>query len=341
MYEDADQEESMLEQQLSMETEYARHPHALKLFDPVPGMPVAVQREDTSWSRALIAQVLADQMCARVFYVDEGRYGRVSLSRLRYLRRELFTNEASPFRARLFGIRFSDAESEQQAFGFVYKTLSELADTKSIRIVVKNVVSDEEEKGQEQERQEDRSRRRRVEVNKGLYEIILRCPYEGRLTNLNVILTKLGYAECVDMSIYEGESEQQPTAPHLYLQPQLLQPQQTAHRVASTNESSAFMVPTSASSSAMAPGATTVAPPDDPSTTPKVTNFLMKAHKPTEIEREIKELVKDFMPSKVKTSPPANSVKCRVTSVVSPNEIWLQDVVDADMRYEQYVYLRC
>ena len=125
MYEDADQEESMLEQQLSMETEYARHPHALKLFDPVPGMPVAVQREDTSWSRALIAQVLADQMCARVFYVDEGRYGRVSLSRLRYLRRELFTNEASPFRARLFGIRFSDAESEQQAFGFVYKTLSE------------------------------------------------------------------------------------------------------------------------------------------------------------------------------------------------------------------------
>ena len=319
MYEDADQEESMLEQQLSMETEYARHPHALKLFDPVPGMPVAVQREDTSWSRALIAQVLADQMCARVFYVDEGRYGRVSLSRLRYLRRELFTNEASPFRARLFGIRFSDAESEQQAFGFVYKTLSELADTKSIRIVVKNVVSDEEEKDQEQEqeRQEDRSRRRRVEVNKGLYEIILRCPYEGRLTNLNVILTKLGYAECVDMSIYEGESEQQPTAPHLYPQPQLLQPQQTA------------------------PGATTVAQPDDPSTTPKVANFLMKAHKPTEIEREIKELVKDFMPSKVKTSPPANSVKCRVTSVVSPNEIWLQDVVDADMRYEQYVFLRC
>ena len=160
-----------------MQTEYARYPHALKLFDPVPGMPVAVQREDTSWSRALIAQVLADQMCARVFYVDEGRYGRVSLSRLRYLRRELFTNEASPFRARLFGIRFSDAESEQQAFGFVYKTLSELADTKSIRIVVKNVVSDEEEKDQEQE-QDDRSRRRRVEVNKGLYEINLRCPYE-------------------------------------------------------------------------------------------------------------------------------------------------------------------
>ena len=310
MYEDADQEESLLEQHLFMQTEYARYPHALKLFDPVPGMPVAVQREDTSWSRALIAQVLADQMCARVFYVDEGRYGRVSLSRLRYLRRELFTNEASPFRARLFGIRFSDAESEKQAFFFVYKTLSELTDTKSIRIVVKNDVSDEEEK--EQELQDDRSRRRRVEVNRGLYEIILRCPYEGRLTNINVILTKLGYAECVTMRIYEGESEQQPAA----------------------CESNALLLPPSmsaSSSSVASADANSVAS----STTPKLPSFLMKALKPTEIELEVQELVKDFMPSKVKSTPPANSVKCRVTNVVSPSEIWLQDLVDADKCYEQ------
>ena len=314
MYEDTDQEESLLEQHLFMQTEYARYPHALKLFDPVPGMPVAVQREEKSWSRALIAQILPDQMCARVFYVDEGRYGRVSLSRLRYLRRELFTNEASPFRARLFGIRFSDAESEKQAFFFVYKTLSELTDTKSIRIVVKNDVSDEEEK--EQELQDDRSRRRRVEVNRGLYEIILRCPYEGRLTNINVILTKLGYAECVTMRIYEGESEQQPAA----------------------CESNALLLPPSMSalsSSAASADATSVASPDDPSTTPKVSSFLMKVLKPTEIELEVQELVKDFMPSKVKSTPPANSVKCRVTNVVSPSEIWLQDLVDADKCYEQ------
>ena len=152
--------------------------------------------------------------------------------------------------------------------------------------------------------------------NKDLYEIILRCPYEGRLTNINVILTKLGYAECVTMRIYEGESEQQPAA----------------------CESNALLLPPSMSalsSSAASADATSVASPDDPSTTPKVSSFLMKVLKPTEIELEVQELVKDFMPSKVKSTPPANSVKCRVTNVVSPSEIWLQDLVDADKCYEQ------
>ena len=127
-----------------------------------------------------------------------------------------------------------------------------------------------------------------------------------------MILTKLGFAECVTMSIFEGESEQQQAA----------------------CESNALLLPPSmsaSSSSAASADATSVAS----STTPKLSSFLMKALKPTEIEREVQELVKDFMPSKVKSTPPANSVKCRVTNVVSPSEIWLQDLVDAYKCYEQ------
>ena len=44
-------------------------------------------------------------------------------------------------------------------------------------------------------------------IDKYSYEIILRYPIEGKLTNVNVMLTKLGYAECSNLAIFNGEKE--------------------------------------------------------------------------------------------------------------------------------------
>jgi hypothetical protein len=48
-----------------------------------------------------------------------------------------------------------------------------------------------------------------------MHEIIIRYPIDQKMTNINVYFTKLGYAQAIDQSIFEGESLQ--VEPDLFL----------------------------------------------------------------------------------------------------------------------------
>lgn len=62
--------------------------------------------------------------------------------------------------------------------------------------------------------------------------------------------------------------------------------------------------------------------------------FVKKRRELTQLERVVKEVC-GISVNKFK-SKPANSVYCRVTNAVSPSEIWVQDIVDAQSCFEQF-----
>lgn len=108
-----------------------------------------------------------------------------------------------------------------------------------------------------------------------IHEIIVRYPYEGKMTNLNVLLTKLELAEATNLCIFDGEQEVKDIS--------------------------------------------------------KV-DFIKNIPKPTYLEKEAQEISK--MPVKlIRELKDDNKVLCKVTNALSPNEIWIQDVVDSDSFY--------
>lgn len=54
----------------------------------------------------------------------------------------------------------------------------------------------------------------------------------------------------------------------------------------------------------------------------------------TRLQKEVAKLCLD-LPNKIMKKTPATKVLCKVTNVVSPDEFWVQDVVDADDGYYQ------
>jgi hypothetical protein len=65
-------------------------------------------------------------------------------------------------------------------------------------------------------------------------------------------------------------------------------------------------------------------------------HIIKKTPTPSKLEREINEMIK--LPNKIQKTKPSGTVRCKVTNALSPNEIWVQDVVDADSCYEKYKF---
>ncbi len=123
-------------------------------------------------------------------------------------------------------------------------------------------------------------------TNKQIHDVVIRCIVDGKLTNLNVMLTKLGLAECVNMAIFDGEKSESPKP------------------VEKLNE----------------------------------VKMLPSRVQPSEMDKEVKKLT-ELCPNKLITDKPKNMVMCKVTNAVSPNEIWLIDIVDSSQCYEAFQQL--
>lgn len=63
-------------------------------------------------------------------------------------------------------------------------------------------------------------------------------------------------------------------------------------------------------------------------------NVIKKKPLPTKLEMEVKEL--SDMPNKVIKVLHDNKVLCKVTNAISPDEIWVQDVVDSNSCYDEF-----
>jgi hypothetical protein len=105
---------------------------------------------------------------------------------------------------------------------------------------------------------------------------VIRYPIEGKLTNFNIYVTKLGLAKITNHAVYEGETIEPEAKP------------------ASVNE----------------------------------THMIRKQAGATQLQKEVAKLCRE-LPNKILKRSPATKVMCKVTNVVSPDEMWVQDVVDA------------
>ncbi len=111
---------------------------------------------------------------------------------------------------------------------------------------------------------------------KFIYDVVIRYPIEGKLTNFNIYVTKLGLAKITNHAVYEGETIEPEAKP------------------ASVNE----------------------------------THMIRKQAGATKLQKEVAKLCRE-LPNKILKRSPATKVMCKVTNVVSPDEMWVQDVVDA------------
>ncbi len=94
----------------------------------------------------------------------------------------------------MFGIEFKDEDSYNKAFEFVTETIRPHMNSKekNTEVIIKRI---------------NLGNVKNCITDIYNYEIILRYPIDGALTNINVMLTKLGYAICKDVAIFQGENE--------------------------------------------------------------------------------------------------------------------------------------
>ena len=197
-------------------------------------------------------------------YVDFGNKEKVKFHNLRYLEESFLVAEISTFKCCLFGIEFKDEENYNKAFEYVTETIKPHISSKdkieaTIKHIhfgnVKNCITDTY-----------------------TYEIVLRYPISGSLTNINVMLTKLGYAICKDVAIFQGESEFK-----------------------------------------------------------KESVFHKKSLTPTKLEYKAQAFISNLPnPESTCNRAPSNSIPCKVTNAVTPNEIWVQMCVHSDDHYEAF-----
>ena len=197
-------------------------------------------------------------------YVDFGNKEKVKFHNLRYLEESFLVAEISTFKCCLFGIEFKDEENYNKAFEFVTETIKPHISSKdkieaTIKRIhfgnVKNCITDTY-----------------------TYEIVLRYPISGSLTNINVMLTKLGYAICKDVAIFQGESEFK-----------------------------------------------------------KESVFHKKSLTPTKLEYKAQAFISNLPnPESTCNRAPSNSIPCKVTNAVTPNEIWVQMCIYSDGHFEAF-----
>lgn len=152
----------------------------------------------------------------------------------------------------------------------------------------------------------DTSQSERVKsiVNRRTYEIVLRLNAgNNNLTNINVMLTKVGLADCIDKGIYDGEGTAMTTAK-------------------STTNLVVFDTPQ--------PSVKVTMPKNAQS---RLFQTSLKKTEEAKLERDVRSVLSQ---SKTLNERPANSVMCRVTMAISPSEIWLQDSVDAERWYQWF-----
>ena len=164
--------------------------------------------------------------------------------------------EVAPFKCRLFGIKFNDSKTRAEAEAFLYQNLNgSLSD-----IIIKQILPDPSP----------------TSTSQYIHEIILRFMVDDKLTNFNILCTKLNQASVTNLSIFDGEKQQ-----------------------------------------AM-----------------KKEIHIKKILGPTKLDMEVKSVID--LPNKLLTTTPDTKVLCKVTNALAPNEIWVQDVLDADNMYNQF-----
>lgn len=127
----------------------------------------------------------------------------------------------------------------------------------------------------------------------------MRVPMDNRLTNINVMLTKMGLAECVDKAIYDGEGTAESAAPIVLDRP-LIAPNPAVPKAA-------------------------------------MSRYALQQHAAPEQIKLLRDVCSVLgQPNKAHSERPHSSVVCRVTCALSPYEIWLQDIVDVDAWYQRF-----
>ncbi|RNA45245.1 tudor domain-containing 6-like isoform X1, partial [Brachionus plicatilis] len=257
-YEDdpEDQLSKRLYQQINHE--YQSNSYNYSIIAPEENLPVAAQYHDKNWYRAEITKIYPLEAKVDVFFVDYGESYTLDCSQVCYLKYDFLVSEVSTFKCRLFGIEFPNESSYESANEHVHQIMNDLvgSENKIVDLIVKNVLQEEKTK---------------------IYEVVLRYRTAGKLENLNVMLTKLGFAECTNLSIYDGEKEIPKT---------------------------------------------------------KDKHILQRVRRATKLEKSAQKVA--FYSAKVQNFKPDNAVLCKVLSADSPDELWVQDVVDSDQIYEKF-----
>ena len=184
---------------------------------------------------------------------------------MRYLEERFLIAEVSTFKCSLYGIEFKDEENYNKAFEYVTETIKPHMSSKDkIEATIKRFHS---------------GNVKNCVTDTWVYEIILRYPIDGYLTNINVMLTKLGFAICKDVAIFQGESEAK-----------------------------------------------------------KFALFPKKSVTPSKLEYKAQAFISS-LPNPESTcnrQAPTNSIQCKVTNALTPNEIWVQLCVHSDDHYEAF-----
>lgn len=255
-YEDDPDDELPKRLYKQINAEYQTNFQNYLIIAPEENLPVAALYKDKNWYRAEITKIYPMETKVDVFFVDYGESYKVDCSHICYLKYDFLASEVSTFKCRLFGIEFASETDYDSANDHVHHIMTELvkSENKIVDLIVKNVLHEEKSK---------------------IYEVILRYKMDDKLENLNVMLTKMGYAQCTNLSIYDGEKE-----------------------------------------------------------LPKVKDkhILKRAPKMTKLEKSALKVAS--YSAKVQNSKPDNAVLCKVISADSPDEIWVQDVVDSDQIYD-------
>lgn len=163
----------------------------------------------------------------------------------------------------------------------------------------------------------------------------MRFPIEKKLTNINVLLTKMGLAECTaeaDTSIYDGEDIMTAAASVV------TSLKKTAADVAVTGvsgkQTATVVVKKSPSSVSGAEGAAAAAANSSKSPALHHCQVRTREHLSFKLEKDVGDIINQ--PKKTLKQRPSNSLVCKVTCAISPDEIWLQDVVDAQEWYQKF-----
>lgn len=174
-------------------------------------------------------------------------------------------------------------------------------------------------------------------INRKTYEIIMRFPIEKKLTNINVLLTKMGLAECTaeaGTSIYDGEDIMTAAASAV------TSLKKSAADVTVTGvsgkQTATVVVKKSPSSVSGAESAAAAAANSSKSPAMALHHCQVRTREQLsfKLEKDVGDIINQ--PKKTLKQRPSNSLVCKVTCAISPGEIWLQDVVDAQEWYQKF-----
>lgn len=149
-------------------------------------------------------------------------------------------------------------------------------------------------------------------LDRTVYEVVLRVPEEfevdnkkyTKITNINVMLVKMGFAECTNMAIFDGETDTLPV--------ELNMEDEEQQRVGKNGDDLDFT----------------------PRKTKRAANYAAQQTY-NRLNVEIDNMIGKVETKLIHTKP-GRCVMCRVTCASSPAEIWFQDVVESKEFYPDW-----